>query len=247
VATEETPNPEKEVAVEVILTSSPHITTAFIFPGSIKNEFIIGNPIELLLGFSNTGDTAVNVTSVAASLRYPSDWRYFIQNYTKQALSVVVQPGQQNTFLYKFLPDPLLEPREFGLSAQVFYHDAEGGNFTSYFFNSTVHLVESSESIDAQTLFTYIGIVGVAGLVLFIIYKAVSDKKVKRAPKFETGTQNKNVIDDECWKEHTPSQRALRFKDLQQILENPRINKIITFDNWDIHKKKERLDCWKLY
>jgi len=202
VAEPEAPNTEKDVAVEVILTASPHITTAFTFPGSTKNEFIIGNPVELLLGFSNNGETAVNVTIVSASLRYPTDWRYFIQNYTKQALSVVIQPGQQNTFLYKFLPDPLLEPREFGFSAQVFYHDAEGGNFTSYFFNSTVHLVESSESIDAQTLFTYIGIVGVAGLVLFIIYKAVSDKKVKRAPKFETGTQNKNVIDDE-WLEGT--------------------------------------------
>jgi len=198
----EAPNTEKELVPEVILTSSPHITTVFIFPGSTKNELLIGNPVELLLGFSNTGETAVNVTSVSASLRYPSDWRYFIQNYTKQALSVVVKPGEQNTFLYKFLPDPLLEPREFGLSAQVFYHDSEGGNFTSYFFNNTVNLVESSESIDAQTLFTYIGIVGVAGLVLFIIYKAVSNKKVKRAPKFETGTQSKDVIDDE-WLEGT--------------------------------------------
>jgi hypothetical protein len=43
-------------------------------------EFIIGQPIPLLLGFTNRGDKSFNVTYISASLRYPGDWRYIIQN-----------------------------------------------------------------------------------------------------------------------------------------------------------------------
>jgi len=187
---------------EVILTAAEYINTAFIFPHSPEKDIIIGNTVEILLGIANSGESAINVTSIIASLRYPPDWRYIIQNFTKMAYSVIVKPGEQTSFLYSFKPDPLLEPRDFGLSAQVFYHDQEGTNFTSFFFNNTVPLVESSESIDAQSLFTYVGIVGIAGLILFIIYKAVGERRMKRPAKLETGTQNKDVIDDE-WLEGT--------------------------------------------
>lgn len=195
---------EKAVPDEVILTASPHVTTSYIFPESAEEDFIIGDPVEVLFGLSNIGESPINVTQIAGSLRYPSDWRYYIQNFTKQFLSVIVRPGEQASFVYKFLPDPLLEPRDFGFSGQVFYHDFDGGNFTSYFFNGTIGLIESSETVDAQALFTYIGIVGVAGLVLFIIYKSVGDsKRTKRsAPKLETGTQKTDTIDEE-WLEGT--------------------------------------------
>jgi len=200
----ETVNVENNTAVaELILSASPHVSTAFTFPESANKEFIIGNQVQILLGFSNDGETPVNVTSISGSLRYPTDWRYFIQNFTKLALSTIVKPGEQISFLYQFLPDPLLEPRDFGFSGQVFYHDSESGNFTSYFYNSTVSLIESSEGIDAQALFTYVGIIGVAGLILFVIYKAVSDKKGKRPQKFEVGTQSKEVTVDDEWLEGT--------------------------------------------
>jgi len=190
---------EKVAPVEVILTASPHVTTSYVFPESAEEDFTIGDSVEVVFGLSNNGESPINVTQIAGSLRYPADWRYFIQNFTKQYLSAIVRPGEQASFVYKFLPDPLLEPRDFGFSGQVFYHDFDGGNFTSYFFNGTIGLIESSESVDAQTLFTYIGIVGVAGLVLFIIYKSVSDsKRTKRsAPKLETGTQKSESIDEE--------------------------------------------------
>jgi len=199
-------NPEKDTQVkeevEVILVASPHVSTAFVFPEFPNRAFILGKEVEVLVGFSNIGDSAVNVTSISASLRYPSDWRYFIQNYTQEVVSFVVNPKEQATFLYTFLPDPMLEARDFGLAAQVFYHDQEGNNFTSYFYNSTISLVESSESIDAQALFTYVGIVGVAGLLLFVIYKAVGDKKKgKRPARVETGTQSTDL--NEEWLEGT--------------------------------------------
>jgi len=179
-------NPEKDTQVkeevEVILVASPHVSTAFVFPEFPNRAFILGKEVEVLVGFSNIGDSAVNVTSISASLRYPSDWRYFIQNYTQEVVSFVVNPKEQATFLYTFLPDPMLEARDFGLAAQVFYHDQEGNNFTSYFYNSTISLVESSESIDAQALFTYVGIVGVAGLLLFVITRPSETRRRERDP-----------------------------------------------------------------
>jgi len=199
-------NGEKEVkdetVPEVILIASPSVSTAFIFPEFPTRDFVLGKEVEVLVGVSNSGNSAINVTSISASLRYPTDWRYFIQNYTQSDFSVTVKSGEQVSFLYKFLPDPMLEARDFGLAAQVFYHDQEGNNFTSFFYNNTVSLIESSESIDAQTLFTYVGIIGVAGLVLFVIYKAVGEKKKgKRVAKIETGTQSNDL--NEEWLEGT--------------------------------------------
>jgi len=195
---------EKEVVAEVKLISSEYVATYYVFPESPEKEFIIGNPVELLLGLENNGESPINVTQLFASIRHPSDWRYYIQNFTKLSLSVIVRPGEEVSFIYKFKPDQMLEPRTFGLSAEVLYHDFEGGNFSSVFFNNTINLIELSESIDAQTLFTYIGIVGIAGLVLFIIYKSVGDRKrtKRNTPKFETGTQKTDMIDDE-WLEGT--------------------------------------------
>eukprot|EP01118_Nematostelium_gracile_P008857 TRINITY_DN2956_c0_g1_i1.p1 TRINITY_DN2956_c0_g1~~TRINITY_DN2956_c0_g1_i1.p1 ORF type:complete len:288 (+),score=80.62 TRINITY_DN2956_c0_g1_i1:132-866(+) len=196
--------PEEQVVdEETILAASPDVVTTVLFPDFPNTVFPLGKEINVLIGVENVGEESFNVTSISAALRYPTDWRYFIQNYTRVAQFVTVQPGDQTTFLYRFMPDAMLEAREFGLSGQLFYSDLHGNNFTSYFFNQTISLIESSDSIDAQTLFTYVGVIGVAGLILFVVYKSVgAEKKTKRAPKVETGTQGSTVVDDE-WLEGT--------------------------------------------
>jgi len=204
-----------ETVQEIILTAAPGVSTSFIFPNYPSKQIAIGRDIQVVVGFSNEGSSTFNVSQIFAALRYPQDWRYYIQNFTRQAVDVVVKPGEQHSFSYSFMPDPFIEPRDLGLSGQFFYSDLEGNNYTSYFHNTTISLIEVQEPLDVQTLFTYIGLVGVAGLVLFIIYKSISDKKVKRAPRrVETGTKVATTIDDD-WlkgthaKVHTPkSQRS---------------------------------------
>jgi len=204
---EESEDTKTEVASKEpeVIPSSPFVSTVVVFPNTAATkEFVIGQPIKAVLGFTNTGEKALNVSTVTASLRHPSDWRYYVQNFTKVLYNRVVSGGEQASLLYMFLPDPLLEPRDFGLTLNVFYHDDEGGNFTSTFFNSTILLKESTESIDAQTLFTYVGLVGVAGLVGFIVYKAVrSFGKKSHRRRVETGTSTKNVEVDNEWLEGT--------------------------------------------
>jgi len=192
------------------LEPHPDISTTFIFPQSAERRFVSGVPIDILIGFYNGGDQPFNVTEVSASLMYPLDWRIYIQNYTKKAESVVVAPKTTATFAYKFLPDPFLEPREFGLTANVLYSNADASeNFTSVGFNNTITLVESSEPVDLQSFFMYVGIIGIAGLIGFIVFQSLnglSGKKPKR-PKIETGTQKTNVLDAD-WLEGTAAARS---------------------------------------
>lgn len=71
--------------------------------------------------------------------------------FTTLHYNISVRPSTQVSLTYSFLPDPLLEPRDFGLVCSVFYKDAQGTNYTSVFFNSTVDLVEPAGGVDTQT------------------------------------------------------------------------------------------------
>jgi len=188
--------------VEVILTAAPGVSTSFIFPNYPTKKIAIGHDIEVLVGFLNEGSSTFNITEIFAALRYPGDWRYYIQNFTRQPNNIVIKPGEHHSFVYSFMPDPFLESRDLGFSGQFFYTDLEGNNYTSYWYNTTISLIEVQEPLDLQTLFTYVGLVGVAGLVLFIIYKSVSEKKTRKPKRIETGTVKENVIDED-WLEGT--------------------------------------------
>jgi len=218
-ATKETQNADLKNTTVVDTTPklgpSPDAHTTYVFPTAINSrQFEAGKSIPVAIGFSNKGASNFNVTRVFGSLMHPQDHRYYIQNFTRQANSVVVKPGEQHTFVYSFTPDSFLESRDIGFSGQFFYSDLEGNNYTSYWYNSTISLIEVQEPLDFQTLFTYVGLAGVAGLVLFIIYKSVSDKKARKpARRVETGTVQATVIDED-WLEGThanmkaPKQRS---------------------------------------
>jgi len=192
---------------EKIIGPSPDIVTSFVFPDSPElKQFVPGRQVRVIAALKNIGQQPVNVTALRASLMYPLDFRYYIQNYTKQAVYGTVPPGQQVSFLYIFFPDAMLEPREFGLTAQVWYN-SEADNYTSVFYNNTIQFVEDNTPFDVQTLFTYVGVLGGLGLFAFIVLRSVgafgSSKKSRRpAQKIEMGTQANTQLDSE-WLEGT--------------------------------------------
>jgi len=195
-----------EPAKPVVLEPSPDVTTYFVFPTSEKKAFTLGKPIDLVVGFINNGKAAFNVTGLQASLLHPQDFSVYVQNYTQRQLLVTVQPTQQVSLLYSFLPDAFLEPRDFGLLARVFYTlDNGAANYSNIFYNGSVILEEPEEPLDAQTLFTYVGLLGVAGLVVFLVYRALTGGSKRRsrrpATKVEMGTQR--VSYDSEWLEGT--------------------------------------------
>lgn len=196
---------KNDFADEPILSPSPSVSTGFVFPTSSSRVFMLGEPITVVAGVSNEGDSPVNVTSLRVSLVYPQDWRVHIQNFSRIHVDKVVAPHEHGSFAYTFMPDPLIEPREFALTGRIYYSTPEGENFTSIFLNHTFVLVENSadSGLDPQTLFTYIGIVGVLGLIAFFVYRSLGGMSKKSSrPKVEYGTQKKMEIDTD-WLEGT--------------------------------------------
>lgn len=176
-----------------VLVASPFAQLAFLFPASPDRKFVVGStdPVELLVGFSNEGEKGFNITAIQASLMYPQDHRYYIQNYTRWNYAISVQPEAQTTILYKFLPDPGLDARDFDLTATIFYNDEAGVNYSSVIYNGTISMVDRADSVDAQTFFTYVGAIGAVGFVAFLGYKNFfgAPSKKSRGRKIETGTR----------------------------------------------------------
>lgn len=193
---------------EVKLVPSPDAATSFVFPTSSSGKkFEVAKPIPVVVALKNNGENTFNVTTVSASFMYPQDHRYFIQNYTRTYYGQNVSAGEERAFFYIFSPDPMLEPRPYGLVVSIFYSDSEN-NYTNVVFNSTIELIESTEPIDLTTMFTYIGVIGVAGLVGFLVYESARGNK-RKAPRrrIETGTQKATEIDSE-WLEGTAALRS---------------------------------------
>jgi len=203
------------------LVASPYVSVYSIFPESAEKTFTVGEVVEVVLALSNNGEKLVNVTNIVASLRHPGDWRVSIQNFTRQFYGISVAPGEQQSFSYYFRPDALLDPRTFGLQANVFYTDADNNNFTSAFYNGTLTLQEQNEVVDVQMLFTYVGILAVAVLVAFFAYSNLTGGSKKRAPKrvVETGTQKVDAADNE-WLQGTSADPQVR-----QRAKSPKPNK----------------------
>lgn len=193
------------------IVSSPDVSTAFVFPRYPTKNFPLGEAIEVLLGFANNGENTFNITHLAASFNYPLDFSFYIQNFTTKETNVIVPPGGQVSVSYFFQPDVLLEPRDYGLVASVFYRDQEGVNWTSVFFNSTVEVAEAAGPLDTQTFFTFLAIFAILGLVGFFVYRSLNSwrKKQSYTGKVEYGTRRQL---DNDWLTGTAADPALAKK-----------------------------------
>jgi len=192
--------PEIEVEVlepeqEGILSSHPGLYVYSVFPKSSETGLLGGEIIEILLGVSNDeNQTSFNVTHIEASLHAPNDFEVYIQNFTRLEYGAIVGAGDQLTIAYYFRPDALLESRDYGFSASVFYHDHLGNNYTSTFFNGTVLIAEPDALIDTQTFFVSTTVLGALGLAGFLGYKFQQDKKRKARRAVARSYQEQGTI-----------------------------------------------------
>eukprot|EP00596_Hydrurales_sp_CCMP1899_P007491 CAMPEP_0119041774 /NCGR_PEP_ID=MMETSP1177-20130426/13565_1 /TAXON_ID=2985 /ORGANISM="Ochromonas sp, Strain CCMP1899" /LENGTH=187 /DNA_ID=CAMNT_0007008085 /DNA_START=272 /DNA_END=835 /DNA_ORIENTATION=+ len=102
----------------------------------------MGEKVTLLCHFENNAKTVLNITSIMGSLNENKDFSYYVQNYTQQALGVLVKPGEEITLEYKFTVDTELEPEKFRMAHTVFY-ETDKVAYSSTFFNQTVDLYYS--------------------------------------------------------------------------------------------------------
>jgi len=179
-------------------TTSPDADTTILFtkpPGTSNLELPAGQIAEFLVGFTNKGDQEMVVDSLEASLRYPMDFTFHLQNFSALNYVKSVKSKQQATVAYSFIPADAFAGRPIGLTINLHYRDAAGNFFIDPVFNETVQIVEFDEGFDTETFFMYLAIFGSAALCLFLVFSHLSGKKGSARPGkvVETGTNGGDV------------------------------------------------------
>lgn len=139
-------------------------------------ELPVGKEVNFLVGFKNNGKQDFLVETLHASLRYPQDFNYHIQNYSLVSFNRLVKPSHEATFSYAFIINEALAERPFGFLVNLQYKDLNGKRFSTAAFNQTVNIVEFDEGLNFQTLFIYLFLVSLAFGILFVIYSFISSK-----------------------------------------------------------------------
>merc|ERR1740129_456425 len=150
---------------EGLKTTSPDADTTILFtkpPGTSNLELPAGQIAEFLVGFTNKGDQEMVVDSLEASLRYPMDFTFHLQNFSALNYVKSVKSKQQATVAYSFIPADAFAGRPIGLTINLHYRDAAGNLFIDPVFNETVQIVEFDEGFDTETFFLYLAIFGSA-------------------------------------------------------------------------------------
>merc|ERR1711992_102061 len=186
---------------EGLKTTSPDAETVILFtkpPGTSNMELPAGQITEFLVGFTNKGDQEMIVDSMGASLRYPMDFTFHLQNFSAINYVKNVKAKQQATVAYSFVAADAFAGRPIGLTINLHYRDSAGNFFIDPVFNETVQIVEFDEGFDTETFFMYVCIAGGLVLLLFLGFNLLSGKKTSRPQKVvETGTEGEDGVDYE--------------------------------------------------
>ncbi|XP_041836723.1 translocon-associated protein subunit alpha-like [Melanotaenia boesemani] len=181
-------------ATDKLITSHSDADTTIIFTAG--EDFPANEIVRFLVGFTNKGSQAFTVQSLEASIRYPQDFQFFIQNFTALPLNTVVQPQAQASFEYSFIPPQNMAGRPYGLVILLSYHDTEGTAFQTAIYNQTVTITEREEGLDGETMFMYVFLVGLVALMVFGMYQVLESRTRKRiSVKIEKGTTGINDVD----------------------------------------------------
>lgn len=161
-----------------------------------------GQLVEFLVGFTNKGKTDFILENLETSLRYPMDFKFYIQNFTNLVVNKVVKPNHETTLQYSFIPSETFAGRPFGLNINLNYRNANGDLFNEAVYNETVQIVELDEGLDGETVFLYLflaacvilTLVGGQQLLSSFGKKSRSSSSSKKQV-VEIGTSNPNNVD----------------------------------------------------
>jgi len=201
---------------------SPHLDCTLLFTKPVGDgmELPVGKQVEFLVGVINSGDRDFILDYADASFRYPMDYSFTIQNFSRAGYEMTVKPQQEATVMYSFMTAEVWAGRPLGLVINLAYHDADGDEFIESVFNNTVNIIELDEGLDGETFFLYVFLLAFTGLLGFLGYtafnnyigsskKAASGKKSgsgsSATPTVEMGTA-KNGVDYEWLPDHLKTQ-----------------------------------------
>lgn len=188
--------------------ASSDVQVNFLFtsksPEPNTKELVASQLTKFLIGFSNRGEKDFVVKAIDTSFRYPMDFTYHIQNFSAVRYERVVQPKQEATFDYAFIPSDQFIGRPLGLVVNLHYMDADGAYYTHAVYNETINVVEDETAFSTETGFLYVVLAALGVLVLFLgqhyltklTRKPASSSSSYQPTAQEVGT-NKNEVDYE--------------------------------------------------
>jgi len=191
------------------LKSSPDADSVILFKKK-DQQFLAGVITKCLVSFGNNGKNDFTIEIMEASLRYPQNYSYYIQNYTAFQYNTIVKPNEQANFEYAFQPHESFGGRPFGLSINLLYKDSDGKPYRDAVFNETVQIGENDTGMDGETFFLYLFVAAVGALlVMGAYYSLTSIKSVKstfKQPTVERGTVQDADIDYEWLPKETTTE-----------------------------------------
>ncbi|XP_015790503.1 translocon-associated protein subunit alpha [Tetranychus urticae] len=183
------------------LKPSPDVDTYFMFtkPAGKGLELPANSDAHFLVGFANRGQKDFIVESMGASFRYAMDFNFHIQNFSAIPYNKVIKPNEETTLAYSFFISEAYSTRPYGFTVELHYKDKDGNQFMNAVFNETVSIVEVDEGLDGETIFLYIFLIALVGLLAFgaqQLFFSMSKKRIS-APKakVEVGTVSTTDVD----------------------------------------------------
>ncbi|VDK79503.1 unnamed protein product [Litomosoides sigmodontis] len=193
------------VEVDNVIKPSPDVHVAFIFTHPENSEDLpSGKLVQFLMGFQNRGEKDFTVKFCETSFRYPQDFSYHIQNFSRVQYNRVVATKQEASFSYAFYPSDQFAGRPLGLVVELQYEDSDGKPYKSTVFNETITIVEDESNFNTETGFLYVIFAAVVLLILLAGQHFLSKltrkhgmAKSRQTQPIEVGTINKNEVDFE--------------------------------------------------
>lgn len=159
------------------LEPSTDAETTTLFPDYPEGKVPQAVSVDTLIGLANTGSRKFNVTRIWGSLHSALEYKYNHQNFSISLPNSIVEPNEQGTFYYPFLPHSSLEAREYILTIDMLYEDDENTKYRSSVYNATIEIVEAPGTIDVKQIMTYLMIFGVVAGLLSLVYQYLAPKK----------------------------------------------------------------------
>jgi len=184
-----------------VVQSAPDVLTSSLFPRFTDKRLPLGQPIEVLLNFKNTGRKTYNVTAIRGFFLDPHDHNGFVQNFSAFRYDQMAPPGYEISFSYLFMADDMLELKEYMFYGDLYYTDESGGQYFTPYHNSSVTVYDASTPLDPQYLFTYVLLIGIIGGIGYIVSKVLGGKKGSKrskssAPSTPSATDRNEWIND---------------------------------------------------
>jgi hypothetical protein len=207
--------------------AAPGVELQTWFPNHPLLQFPLGEPVEVIIGVSNSGSEAYDVTNLAGSLHSSTQWKTWVQNFTAVRTHAHLKPGEQISLRYSLRPDPMLHVREFQVAIHVFYKNKAGVRFHGVAMNKTIDVIELPKWIDLQLLGLLAMFFAALAGISFLVYRWVQSmgylkQTTKRRPAARVPLDKADSAEPSQWLKGTFYDTHARAK---AKLSAPRVSK----------------------